>query len=142
MSEPKLRRSIGLGGAIALSFNGAVAASIFAGALAISGSFVWLAVVSTLARMFAYEASIAALPIARRRSGMPIGPTMWPVIIGGLVLCVWVAAQSSAKSWTLLGALFVVGLVLYAFAARGKDSSTTADSVSAMTPPPSTRDPS
>ena len=110
--------------------------------LALSGSFVWLAVVSTLARMFAYGACIAALPAARRRAGVPVRPAMWPIIIGGLVLCVWAAAQSSAKSWTLLGALFVVGLVLYAIAARGKGSSTAADRVSAMTPPPSTRDPS
>nr|MBA2431956.1 APC family permease [Chthoniobacterales bacterium] len=36
--------------------------------LALSGSFVWLAVVSTLARLIVYAASIAALPAAERRA--------------------------------------------------------------------------
>jgi len=110
--------------------------------LALSGSFVWLAVVSTLARMFAYGACIAALPATRRRANLPMRAAMWPVIAAGLLLCVWVAAQSSARSWTLLGILFVVGLVLYAIAARGSGSSTAAERVAAMTPPPNTRDPS
>ncbi len=35
-------------------------------ALALSGSFVWLAIVSTLARLIVYAASIAALPKARK----------------------------------------------------------------------------
>lgn len=110
--------------------------------LAVSGSFVWLAVVSTLARLFVYAASIAALPAARRRSGVPMRAVMWPVIGGGVLLCLWAAAQSTAEAWTLLGVLVVVGLALYAIAARAKGASTTADTVSAMTPPPSTRDPS
>ena len=37
-------------------------------ALAISGSFVWLAIVSTLSRLFVYGASIAALPKAQARA--------------------------------------------------------------------------
>ncbi|MEO6199497.1 MAG: APC family permease [Sphingomicrobium sp.] len=110
--------------------------------LAVTGSFVWLAVVSTLARLFVYGASIAALPAARRQSGTPVSAAMWPVIGGGLLLCLWAAAQSSAQAWTLLGVLVAVGLALYAIAARGTGTSTAADTVSAMTPPPSTRDPS
>ena len=35
-------------------------------ALAVSGSFVWLAIVSTLARLVVYAVSIAALPKAER----------------------------------------------------------------------------
>lgn len=109
--------------------------------LALSGSFVWLAVVSTLARLFAYAACIAALPVTRRHSNLPMRPVMWPVMVGGLLLCVWVAAQSSARSWALLGVLFAVGLALYAIAARGSGTSAAAERVSAMTPPPNTRDP-
>lgn len=116
--------------------------AVLCAALALSGSFVWLAVASTLARMFAYGACIAALPAARRHANMPISPAMWSVILGGLLLCVLVAAQSSARSWTLLSILFAVGLLLYAIAARGSGSSAAADRVSVMTPPPSTRDPS
>ena len=62
-------------------------------------------------------------------------------MVSGLLLCVWVAAQSSARSWALLGVLFAVGLALYAIAARGSGTSAAAERVSAMTPPPNTRDP-
>ena len=41
----------------------------FVAALAISGSFVWLAVISTLARMIVYSVTILALPRAPQRHG-------------------------------------------------------------------------
>lgn len=113
-----------------------------AAALALSGSFVWLAVVSTLARLFVYAASIAALPAARREAGVAIGPAMWLIMAGGLLLCVWAAAQSAAASWAMLGGLIALGLLLYAFTARGSAWSANADAVSAIQPPPSSRDPS
>lgn len=86
-------------------------------ALALSGSFVWLAVVSTLARLVVYAASILALPGARRGRGLPTGAATFAAMAGGLLVCLWAAAQSQAESWTMLGGLLVGGLVLY-FAAR------------------------
>ncbi|MFP5329258.1 MAG: APC family permease [Alphaproteobacteria bacterium] len=90
----------------------------FAGAaLALSGSFVWLALVSTLARLFVYGTSIAALPAARRSDGRPATPVTWLLILGGLAICAWAAAQSELRSWLMLGGLLAVGAVLYAIEA-------------------------
>ena len=41
--------------------------------LALSGSFVWLAVVSTLARLFVYAAKHRGASGGRRKVGVPIG---------------------------------------------------------------------
>lgn len=113
-------------------------------ALALTGSFVWLAVVSTLARLFVYGASIAALPAARRANGLNTGPALAAVMFGGLLLCAWAAAQSELRSWAMLAGLLVIGSILYAAAARSaaRAARESAASVSAIQPPPSTRDPS
>jgi basic amino acid/polyamine antiporter, APA family len=90
-------------------------------ALALSGSFVWLAVISTLARLAVYSASIAALPPARRREGLGTGPGTWLAMAGGLGVCLWAAAQSGARSWLGLGIAVLAGLILYAIARRGRN---------------------
>lgn len=87
-------------------------------ALALSGSFVWLALVSTLARLFVYGASIAALPAARRSEGNSTGAALRLLILAGLALCVWAAAQSELRSWLMLGGLLAAGTLLYFLAAR------------------------
>jgi basic amino acid/polyamine antiporter, APA family len=76
-------------------------------ALAISGSFVWLAVVSTLARMFVYAIGIAALPKLERRAWL------WAPVAVGITLCAWAAAQSSAEAWRTLAILAGSGVVLF-----------------------------
>ena len=113
--------------------------AVFAGALAISGSFVWLAVVSTLARMIVYAVTIAALPRAVGRGSLTL--PHW--LIGGLgiLVCAWAASQADARAWATLAALSAVGLLLYALAARGSGSNA-AEAVSAIQPPPSSREPS
>ena len=94
---------------VSILFMGALVA-----ALAISGSFVWLAVVSTLARMLVYGLSIAALPrLEQGRVGV------WGLTLVGIGLCGWAAAQSDAKAWVTLGVLAGVGVPLY-FAAKKK----------------------
>jgi APA family basic amino acid/polyamine antiporter len=105
-------------------------------ALAVSGSFVWLAVVSTLARLIVYAASIAALPRAAKA-----GAGTWAMIAAGLAVCLWAAAQSKWDSWAMLAGLIFLGLVLYLIARRQAGSSSTA-TVSSIQPPPSTRSPS
>lgn len=109
--------------------------------LALSGSFVWLAIVSTLARLFVYALSIAALPTARRKAGLKTGIGLSLLMMGGLVVCTWAAAQSTGAAWALLGGLLVIGLLLYAVARRQAASSSAA-TVSSIQPPPSNRSPS
>ena len=118
-----------------IAFMAAVAA-----ALALTGSFVWLAVVSTLARLVVYAATIAALPKAPERP--PLAPAHWILGAVGIALCIYAALQASSAAWLTLAALAVAGLLLYALAARGRGSSSPAADVSAIQPPPSTREPS
>jgi len=82
--------------------------------LAVTGSFVWLAVVSTLARMFVYAISIAALPHAPSRP--PVLPRHWLSGGIGIAVCAWAAAQADMKAWLTLGALGAAGLLLFILA--------------------------
>jgi amino acid transporter len=79
--------------------------------LALTGSFVWLAVVSTLARMLVYSISIASLARGERPS-----PLLWAGMAAGIAVCAWAAAQSKAESWWMLLILAVAGTALYAAA--------------------------
>ena len=81
-------------------------------ALAISGSFVWLAVVSTLARMIIYAVTILALPRAPQRPAR-LTASHWMLAALGVLICILVAAQADAKAWLTLVALSTVGLGLY-----------------------------
>ena len=83
--------------------------------LALSGSFVWLAVVSTLARMIVYSISIASLPKQERPSA-----AMWLLMAAGLAVCLWAALQSAWPSWRMLFILAAVGTLLYLIAARNR----------------------
>lgn len=85
-------------------------------ALALTGSFVWLAVVSTLARLFVYAASIAALPGAERRAGKTGGAGTFLLIGGALLICLWAALQSEWPAWRMLAILGLIGTLLYALA--------------------------
>jgi amino acid transporter len=75
--------------------------------LAVTGSFVWLAVVSTLARLFVYSLGIAALPRLKRR------PITYVMVALGLAICVWAALQSGWAAWRTLLILVAAGTVLY-----------------------------
>ena len=91
---------------------------LLGGTLALTGSFVWLAVASTLARLIVYSASIAALPSALRGADLRLGAGTVAMMAGGLLVCLWAAYQSQAQSWMALAGLVAVGLLLYAFARR------------------------
>jgi amino acid transporter len=82
-------------------------------ALALSGSFVWLAVASVLARMFVYAIGIAAL------FRLPEAPPVKAMAALGIALCGWVAAQASGTAWVTLAGLALAGLVLYVVARKG-----------------------
>lgn len=90
-----------------------------AAVLGLSGSFVYLAVASSLTRLITYAVCIVALPVIRKSAGeaarerafrLP-GGNVIPVL--ALVVCAWMAAQSTARSWLYAGALLGLGLLLY-----------------------------
>jgi amino acid transporter len=89
----------------------------FVAALAVSGSFVWLAVISTLARMIVYAATILALPRAPNRPAR-IGASHLALAAIGVLVCAVVAAQAEGTAWLTLGALSVAGLLLYLLTKR------------------------
>ena len=89
-------------------------------ALALTGSFVTLAVISSLSRLFAYLACIAAVP----RLDAAEGKVRWgqgillPLVAGAL--CLWAAAQSKPDEWLAFGAFVAVGALLYGIARWGR----------------------
>jgi len=129
---------------------------LIVGTLAVTGSFVWLAIVSTLARLIVYSASIAALPKLARA-----GIGTWAMMAAALALCLWAATQSAAASWLMLAGAVVAGFLLFTLARRQAGASSAAPSlpkrrigspgadpngasagmVSSIQPPPSTRSP-
>jgi APA family basic amino acid/polyamine antiporter len=101
--------------------------------LALTGSFVWLAVVSTLARMLVYSIAVASLPKLER--GRPL---VWAMVVAAVGVCAWAALQSAWPSWRMLLILIALGTLLYAAARVAARTG----KVSSIQPPPSTRDPS
>jgi amino acid transporter len=86
-------------------------------ALALSGSFVWLAVVATLARLLGYILSVAALPVLEKT----MEPSEhefrlyggWFIPVLALLLCIWLCTFASLTQWTTTGGFFVLGSILY-----------------------------
>ena len=86
--------------------------------LALSGSFVWLAAMSTAVRLLVYMSVILTLPRLKKNIGeaedqfqLPGGMTI-PVI--ALLLCLWLTTHASLKSWLTMLAFAAIGTVLYA----------------------------
>ena len=87
--------------------------------LALSGSFVLLAIATTLTRLIIYVVCIAALPVIKGKADHSTiarayrikGGYTIPLI--GLGLCLWMISFSSADAWILVGILLVVGLAIY-----------------------------
>lgn len=96
---------------------------VFAAALALIGTYVWLAVISTLARLIVYSVTIAA----RQRAPGQVKPRAWFYVMGaaGIALCIWGAAQATAEAWRMLGALSLAGALLYAISRRAAGSAAT-----------------
>ena len=92
--------------------------------MALTGSFVELAVASSLSRMLSYILSIASLPIIRNRASDAMkarayrirGGYVVPLI--GLAICLWLTAQATAENWRTVGILLAIGFVLYAVERR------------------------
>ena len=95
-------------------------------AMALSGSFIWLAIMSTLVRLLTYMICIAALPILEKTTESYEGQFKIP---GGLAipvlafgLCIWLITKASADAWLTLLAFVAAGTVLYWYTTRSAAS--------------------
>lgn len=87
--------------------------------LATTGTFVYLAIAGTLARMIAYAISISALPLVRknateeeRQNAFKIpGGYIIPVI--GICVCIFAMTQSELRNWIYLFSFVGLGTLLY-----------------------------
>ena len=99
--------------------NGIIFMAIFSALAAISGTFVMLAVSSTLARMVATGICILGLPRIRKKADQETlenavkipGGYLIPGI--AMLVCIFAASQSSIKAWGYMAAFIAVGSVLY-----------------------------
>lgn len=93
---------------------------------ALTGSFIFLAAASSLARLISYILCIAALPVIRRQAEEKTGEEGremranafrlkggYSIPLIALGLCLWLVAQSTNQAWLLVGGLLAVGLLLY-----------------------------
>ncbi|MDX1404225.1 MAG: APC family permease [Woeseiaceae bacterium] len=101
---------------------------LFLGALglafALSGTFEYLAVASSLTRLIGYVLCIAALPVIKNRATESQRAEAYALRGGytvpaaAMILCLWILAQSSLDAWLVTGGLLAAGLVLYALAGK------------------------
>lgn len=88
--------------------------------LALSGGFVVLAVLGTVARLILFLMVTAAIPRLREAGGeraMP-GPVLLAMMGGSTLICLWALGQNAAKAWLLLAASVGVGTLLFVVARR------------------------
>jgi amino acid transporter len=93
-------------------------------ALALSGSFVFLAVLGTLARLFLYGLVFASLPKLRRDAGERALPSlaMMVALVAGSAILLWAMVQSKPDAWWMLGGAVLAGTGLFVVARRGAAS--------------------
>jgi amino acid transporter len=90
--------------------------------LALSGGFVFLAVMSTVVRLMVYVMCIATLPVLHRKLGefegqfRLFGGMAVPVL--ALVLSLWLMTHASMKSWLATGVFMLLGSVMYLISRR------------------------
>jgi amino acid transporter len=89
-------------------------------ALALSGTFVTLAVISTVSRLFTYLVCIAAIPRLDRLAGRVrwLQGILLPAVAASL--CMWAAAQSRVEEWQAFAVFLLAGTFLYLVARLGR----------------------
>lgn len=86
---------------------------------ALPGSFAVLAAAGSLARILVYLMCIAALPRVRKlatpemRDGAYRLPGGYTIPLVAAVICLWACTQALTLSWTIVGSVAVVGIVLF-----------------------------
>jgi basic amino acid/polyamine antiporter, APA family len=87
-------------------------------ALTLSGQFVYLLTVSTVARLLVFAVTCLALPILRRRPELPAARFVLPggllIPAGALALIAWLLASSTFTATRDVAILTVIGALLYA----------------------------
>jgi APA family basic amino acid/polyamine antiporter len=93
--------------------------------LAVSGTFIWLAVISTLARLLSYILGVAALPVLERKIEKTEDQFRLP---GGyfipalsLLLCLWLVTFASMSAWLTTAIFFALGSVLYLASSKNRE---------------------
>ena len=95
-------------------------------AMALSGSFIWLAVMSTLVRLLGYMVCIAALP--KLRKTIESGDNSFSLPGGMLIpalafaLCLWLITKANEDAWLTLVGFFAVGTAFYWYSRRTNQS--------------------
>jgi amino acid transporter len=91
-------------------------------ALTLTGQFVYLLTVSTIARLLVFAVTCAALPVLRRRSDVPAARFVLPaglwIPAAALALIVWLLASSSFAATRDVAILTAIGALLYAVGVR------------------------
>jgi len=94
--------------------------------LALTGSFVWLAVMSTLARLLTYIVCIAALPRLEKSTEPIEGQFRLPggLLIPGIamLLCLWLISYASLEAWLTTLGFMLLGTFLFALSRRQANS--------------------
>jgi amino acid transporter len=102
--------------------NAILSYGVFSTVLAVSGGFVWLAVMSTVVRLLVYILCILTLPVLpkkieedERQFSLPGGMAI-PAM--GLLLSIWLLTHASWQSWLATGAFMLLGSIFYWFTGR------------------------
>ncbi len=94
--------------------------------LTLTGTFVYAATISVIARLLAYAATCAALPLLRRRRNSPaatfVAPLGTAVSAASLLLTGWLLTNSTAIQARDAGIAAAIGLLIYFASGRGAAS--------------------
>ncbi len=89
--------------------------------LALTGSFVWLAIISSLARLVGFGICMAALLKLRIEQTAPSRVIIHAMLPGAaLLICVWLAMQASGRAWLLTVGFMLLGAALFFLARRNR----------------------
>jgi amino acid transporter len=91
--------------------------------LTLTGTFVYAATISVIARLLGYGATCAALPVLRRKSGVPPpafgAPWGGAAAVAALVFAAWLLAQSTGSQVRDASIAAAVGILIYAWSRKG-----------------------
>jgi APA family basic amino acid/polyamine antiporter len=90
--------------------------------LALSGSFIWLAAMSTVVRLLVSASCILALPrletLASSKEDLFKLPGGYAIPVVAFLLICWLVTHASAQSWLVTGVFMLLGSVFYTLTTR------------------------
>lgn len=99
--------------------NSVIFQAVFVLVLAVSGTFVYLALAGTLARMFGYAFCMLALPFVKAKmepeslKNLPIFLAGLIIPIIGIIVCMYAMTKALEINWLYLGGFVLIGTLLY-----------------------------